>query len=69
MSASLVQWSEQAAAAYYRLRYKKYSGETTMLKIMVAATLSAICRDLWPVAPVLRWRLAPVRAVRSSPLR
>jgi hypothetical protein len=40
-----------------------------MLKIMAAATLLAICRDLWPLTSVLRWRFAPLRAVRSSPPR
>jgi hypothetical protein len=28
-----------------------------MLRIMVVATVSALCRDLWPVAPLLRWGL------------
>ena len=26
-----------------------------MLRIMVVATFSALCRDLWPVAPLFRW--------------
>lgn len=31
-----------------------------MLKIIASAMLSA-CRDLWPLAAVLRWALAPAR--------
>jgi hypothetical protein len=34
-----------------------------MLKIMAATTLSAICRDLWPVSAVFRW-LAPLLGAR-----
>jgi hypothetical protein len=32
-----------------------------MLKIIAAATVSAICRDLGPMSPVFRWVLAPLR--------
>jgi hypothetical protein len=30
-----------------------------MLRILVSTTLSAIRRDLWPVAALLRWRSRP----------
>jgi hypothetical protein len=35
-------------------RTQRPQRETTMLRMMVVATLSELCRDLWPVAPLLR---------------
>ncbi|MFZ1044099.1 MAG: hypothetical protein WA781_19855 [Pseudolabrys sp.] len=37
-----------------------------MLKIIAAATFSAMCRDLGPLSPVFRWVLAPLFEHRVS---
>jgi len=36
------------------------SERTSMLTIIVAATLSAMCRDLGPLSSVFRWVLVPL---------
>jgi hypothetical protein len=45
---------EGAWARLIVFRTQRPLREATMLRIMVVATLSALCRDLWPVAPLLR---------------